>query len=50
MIGVINVHHREAREHAPEEVALLSYVAEQMGGAISKARLSERSQVSGEKG
>jgi signal transduction protein with GAF and PtsI domain len=45
LIGVINVHHREPREHRPEEVALLTYVAEQMGGAISKAQLSERSQA-----
>ncbi len=43
VIGVINVHHLQPREHSPEEVALLSYVAEQMGGAIGKARLSERS-------
>src|SRR5215471_3681871 len=45
VIGVINIHHREPREHSAEEVALLTYVAEQMGGAISKARLSERSQA-----
>jgi GAF domain-containing protein len=45
VIGVINVHHRQPREHLPEEVALLNYVAEQMGGAISKARLSEQSQA-----
>jgi signal transduction protein with GAF and PtsI domain len=45
IIGVINIHHRESRDHSPEEVALLSYVAEQMGGAIAKARLSERSQA-----
>src|SRR4029077_8871157 len=32
-------------EHMPEEVALLNYVAEQMGGAISKARLSEESRA-----
>jgi GAF domain-containing protein len=38
------VHHREPRQHPPEEVALLSYIAEQMGGAIAKAQLSERSQ------
>src|SRR5437016_2242160 len=43
VIGVINVHHRQKRDHSAEEVALLSYVAEQMGGAISKARLSEHS-------
>ena len=45
MIGVINVHHRQPRAHVPEEVALLIYVAEQMGGAIAKARLAERSQA-----
>jgi len=45
VIGVINVHHREARQHAPEEVALLSYDGEQMGGAIAKARLTKRSQA-----
>jgi GAF domain-containing protein len=45
VIGVINIHHREPREHSPEEVALLTYVAEQMGGAIAKARLSVRSQA-----
>ena len=45
MIGVINVHHRNSRQHSAEEVALLSYVAEQMGGAIAKTRLSERSEA-----
>ncbi len=49
VIGVINVHHRRRRDHAPEEVALLSYVAEQMGGAIAKARLSEQSQAAAKK-
>jgi GAF domain-containing protein len=45
VIGVINVHHRQPREHTPEEVALLTYIAEQMGGAIAKANLSERSEA-----
>lgn len=45
VIGIINVHHKQAHEHQPEEVALLSYLAEQMGGAIGKARLSEQSQA-----
>src|SRR6516165_5660589 len=45
VIGVINVHHKQARDHMPEEVALLTYVAEQMGGAIAKARHYERSQA-----
>ena len=45
LIGVINVHHRDPREHTPEEVAILTYIAEQMAGAISKAQLSDRSQA-----
>src|SRR5215470_4667077 len=45
VIGVINVHHREPHDHLPEEIALLTYIAEHMGGAIAKARLSERSQA-----
>jgi uroporphyrinogen-III synthase len=42
VIGVINVHHREAYQHSPEEVALLTFVGEQMGGAISKSVLEEQ--------
>jgi GAF domain-containing protein len=45
VIGVINVHHKKSREHTRDEVALLSYVAEQMGGAIAKMQLSERSRA-----
>ena len=45
IIGVINVHHKDPREHTREEVALLIYVAEQMGGAIAKTRLSEQSRA-----
>jgi signal transduction protein with GAF and PtsI domain len=41
LIGVINVHHREPHQHTPEEVALLSFIGEQMGGAIAKATLAE---------
>lgn len=40
-IGVINVHHREPRQHTPEEISLLTFVGEQMGGAITKSRLAE---------
>jgi uroporphyrinogen-III synthase len=42
IIGVINVHHREMHEHSSDEVALLTFVGEQMGGAISKSVLSEQ--------
>ena len=41
VIGVLNVHHKQPRLHQPEEIALLSFVGEQMGGVISKSRLAE---------
>src|SRR6185503_7416898 len=41
VIGVINVHHKAQHPHTPEEVALLSFMGEQMGGVIGKSRLSE---------
>src|SRR5437588_4218096 len=40
VIGVINVHHRESHEHTPEEVALLTFVGEQMGVAVAKSMLA----------
>src|SRR5580693_2847368 len=45
LIGVINVHHRQSHAHGPEEVALVSFIGEQMGGAIAKWRLEERSET-----
>jgi GAF domain-containing protein len=45
VIGIINIHHKQPHEHQPDEVALLTYVAEQMGGVIAKARLAEQSQA-----
>ena len=41
VIGVINVHHRESHRHGPDEIALLTFIGEQMGGAISKSILAE---------
>ncbi len=41
VIGVINVHHRDTHDHTPDEVALLTFVGEQMGGAIAKSVLAE---------
>ena len=41
VIGVINVHHREPHPHSPEEIALLTFVGEQMGGALQKSRLAD---------
>ena len=41
VIGVINVHHRQTHNHNSEEISLLTFVGEQMGGAIGKSSLSE---------
>jgi GAF domain-containing protein len=43
LIGVINVHHREAHPHSPDEVALVTFIGEQMGGLIGRVRLAEES-------
>lgn len=42
LIGVVNVHHRESHGHTPDEIALLTFVGEQMGGAISKSVLADQ--------
>jgi len=41
VIGVINVHHRTPHAHTPEQVALLSFMGEQMGGAIARSRVMD---------
>ena len=41
VIGVINVHHREPHDHTPDEISLLTFVGEQMGGAIAKSLLAD---------
>jgi two-component system, response regulator PdtaR len=41
VIGVINVHHREPHYQTPEEISLLTFIGEQMGGAITKSILAE---------
>src|SRR4051794_24617331 len=42
MVGVINVHHRESHGHTPDEIGLVSFIGEQMGGAVVRAILSEQ--------
>ena len=44
LIGVINVHHREPHQHSSDEVALVTFIGEQMGGVIGRSRLAEQSQ------
>jgi signal transduction protein with GAF and PtsI domain len=41
VIGVINVHHRAKHVHSLDERALLTFLGEQMGGAIMKSRLAD---------
>lgn len=41
VIGVINVQHKRARRYQSDELALLSTIANQVGGAIENARLYE---------
>jgi signal transduction protein with GAF and PtsI domain len=41
VIGVINVHHKESHSHEPEEIGLLTFIGEQMGGAITKSLLAD---------
>src|SRR5258708_39930002 len=38
VIGVINVHHKRPHAHTPEQGAILSFMGEQMGGAIARSR------------
>ena len=44
VVGVINVHYKQAHEHTIDEVALVTFIGEQVRGVIAKARLTERSQ------
>jgi signal transduction protein with GAF and PtsI domain len=39
VIGVINVQHKQAHRHRPHEVALMTTMGRQVGGAIETARL-----------
>lgn len=42
MIGVINVQHKRPRRYRPDPLALLSTIANQVGGAIENARLYDQ--------
>lgn len=41
VIGVINVHHKDPHPHSREEVAMVMFLGQQIGGLIAKARLEE---------
>jgi uroporphyrinogen-III synthase len=40
VIGVLNVHHKDPHTHTPAEISLLSFIGEQMGGAITLSQLT----------
>ena len=42
MVGVINVHHKESHAHTPEEIGLVTFIGEQMGGAMARAILEQQ--------
>src|SRR5256885_1432264 len=44
LIAVINIHHKAQHQHSQEEVALVTFLGEQLGGALSKTSLAERSE------
>jgi uroporphyrinogen-III synthase len=44
LIGVINSQHRSPHAHTADEIALVSFIGEQMGGAIAKSKLVQRSE------
>ena len=49
VVGVINVHHREPHQHSSEEISLLTFIGEQMGVAVERARLArENERLQGE--
>ncbi len=44
VLGIVNVHHRDQHEHKSDEVALLTFIGEQMGSAIAKAFLEDENE------
>ncbi len=38
--GILSVHHKAPRAHTPEEIALVTFVGEQMGCAVQSCRLA----------
>jgi uroporphyrinogen-III synthase len=44
VIGIINIHHRESHQPSISEVTTLTFVGEQMGLAVAKARLAEETE------
>ncbi len=43
-IGIVNVHHREPHEYTPAEIALVTFMGEQLGNALAKSMLAEENE------
>jgi signal transduction protein with GAF and PtsI domain len=41
VIGIINVHHRKPYQHSPEEIAVLTFIGEQLGVVMSRSLLEQ---------
>ena len=41
ILGVINVHHRERHDHSTDEIALLTFIGEQMGIVMGRSSLKQ---------
>ena len=44
LIGGINIPHKPKYTHSADEIALISFIGEQMGGAIAKSKFEQRSE------
>ncbi|MGP8245453.1 MAG: GAF domain-containing protein [Bryobacteraceae bacterium] len=44
VIGVVNVHHRNAQKHTRDESNMLSFIGEQLGVAISRSQLARENE------
>src|SRR5205807_4382918 len=41
VVGVVNIHHRDQHAHTKSEIETISFIGEQLGGAIAKTLLEE---------
>jgi uroporphyrinogen-III synthase len=44
VIGIVNVHHRQEHFYTPAEIALVTFMGEQIGNALAKSMLAEENQ------
>jgi signal transduction protein with GAF and PtsI domain len=44
VIGIVNVHHREPHVHTDDEIALVTFIGEQMGNVLATSLLAEENE------